>query len=72
MFEIGKRYTFVMLEGGEETERTRRVERYEHPLLKLEDVVTPEGHQYFTPGRSPGHIINVTSPNFVSAVLFED
>ncbi len=60
-----------MLSDGDETMFWGTVERYEPPLLKLADHVTPKGDPFFPPGTVPGQIINVTSPNFISAVLNE-
>ncbi len=81
MFEVGAKYEFRIIEGGDETQFWGTVESYEHPLIKLADtpamrsemansednfslafVEDPDG----TP--TPGAIINVTSPNFISAV----
>lgn len=77
MFEVGKRYEFKMLEDGEVT-FWGVVESYEPPLLKLADN-PPMRIRFTAPGTgkpsedvhtapTPGRIINVTSPNFVSAV----
>jgi hypothetical protein len=71
MFEVGKRYTIRMIEGGDESSSSRVVERYEHPLLKFADTQIPD--HLAPPGAKgvviSGEIINVTSPNFISAVL---
>ncbi len=78
MFEIGAQYKFCMIEGGDEVTFVGTVKEYEHPLIKLEDTpsiavryISPEGSRklpesHTTPSQ-PGRIINVTSPNFVSA-----
>lgn len=59
IFEVGKRYTITMVEGGDEGSLDYWIASFEHPLLKL---------------RNP-HIrdivVNVMSPNFVSAQLSE-
>ncbi|KEC75399.1 UNVERIFIED_ORG: hypothetical protein GGD51_002494 [Rhizobium esperanzae] len=81
MFEVGSKYEFRMIEGGDEVLFWGSVVSYEHPLVKLEDtpalksqttstddgfsisiVDDPEGRPTF------GAIINITSPNFISAV----
>ncbi|QIO73934.1 hypothetical protein HA459_18710 [Rhizobium leguminosarum bv. trifolii] len=81
MFEVGKKYEFRIIEGGDEIVFWGTIESYEHPLLKLQDtramksevireessmsisfVEDPEGKVY------RGRIINVISPNFISAV----
>ncbi|WCR16993.1 hypothetical protein [Paracoccus alcaliphilus] len=83
MFEVGKRYEFRVIEGGDEVSFTGRIEKYEHPLLKLEDTAVealkiiltgPDGEDAKPlsdmPARTfPGRIINVISPNFISAVI---
>lgn len=38
MFEIGKRYSFVMIMDGEESSFSGHIERYDHPLVKLADT----------------------------------
>ncbi len=77
MFEIGARYEFCMIEGGNEVVFWDTVTEYEHPLIKLkgsptinisvalEDSEKASKSKTF-PGQ-PGRIINVTSSNFVSA-----
>lgn len=65
MFEIDQEYEFNMIKGGDETRFWGKVERYEHPLLKLRDT-TLDVNGVKTLLR--GEIINVTSPNFISAV----
>ncbi|MBN9567413.1 MAG: hypothetical protein J0H79_07390 [Alphaproteobacteria bacterium] len=72
MFEVGKKYEFRIIEAGDETTLWGVVERYEHPLIQLArkpslDIHT--GKDKITLGGAPGRIINVTSPNFISAVL---
>ncbi len=79
MFEVGRRYEFRTIEAGVETISWGIVERYEFPLLKLQDVeafTTLSGVDLDTLesmrrsiGSDSGRIINVTSPLFVSAVL---
>ncbi|WP_267550356.1 hypothetical protein [Rhizobium rhizogenes] len=79
MFEVGKSYEFRIIEGGEEKLIWGKVERYEHPLVKLEDE-KPITVQFVTsldiPAKeetiydgAPGRIINVTSANFIGAQL---
>ena len=65
MFEVGKRYEIRMLANGSEILMFATVEKYEHPLVKLNDVMG--GDQGI-----PGDIVNVTSPNFISATLQTD
>lgn len=89
MFELGRRYEFKMTIGGAETTFWGEIESYEHPLIKLADVLPEpfdgpeildhEGNPIVEPpllaGADkvfPGKIINVTSPNFISAVLDQD
>lgn len=78
MFTVGKRYEFRVIEGGEETRFWGVVEKYEYPLLKLEDfdaklevrLVPPEGRastKKVGSAKVAGRILNVTSPSFVSA-----
>lgn len=69
MFEVGKTYKITMIEGGAESTRWGKIEKYEHPLIKTADHVTPKDHPYFPPGTIPGQIINVTSSSFVMAEL---
>lgn len=73
MFIVGKRYEIRMIEGGDECSFVRVVEKYEHPLVKFADVDIPP--DFGPPGYEgsviPGEIINVTSPNFISAVIKE-
>ena len=66
MFELGKRYEIRMIVDGVETMMWQTVEKYEHPLLKFADV-QPEKPYLERP--IFGEVINVTSPNFISAVL---
>jgi hypothetical protein len=77
MFEVGKKYEFHMLEAGDDVTFWGTIERYEHPLIKLEDTdalsisfgdIHGEGDVSAEMPATPGRIINVTSPNFVSAV----
>lgn len=83
MFQVGKHYEFRMIEGDDEIQFWGDVEAYEHPLLKLKDTPErpipirlmhgdapgeqPAQAPQMVP-RQPGQIINVTSPNFISAV----
>lgn len=74
MFEVGKRYRIRMIEGGDEVSFSRVIEKYDHPLVKFADVeplrdFAPPGDKGGKP--MPGEIVNVTSPNFISAVLSE-
>ncbi len=69
MFEVGKRYDFRMLVGGEETSSSGLVERYDHPLLKTADVDFSADSKFFPGGIVKGEIINVTSPAFIGATL---
>lgn len=70
MFKAGKTYEVRMIVGGEETTMWCTVESYEHPLVKFADVTLSisdfggSSHMKVI----PGEIINVTSPNFISAV----
>lgn len=59
-------YKIQMIEGGDEMTMWGTVEKYEHPLIKLADVGPIED---YTDKTIPGPIINVTSPNFISAVV---
>ncbi len=83
MFKVGKFYDFRMIEDGDEVRFGGYVEAYEHPLLKLEGGPERENPVRLMPGPAPGEaaptspgkipgypgqIINVTSPNFISAV----
>ena len=82
MFEVGKRYEIHFIENGDEPTMWRTVERYEHPLVKFADmqpvrvIITglPEQLPAAAPPTKPipGEIFNVTSPNFISAVLKND
>lgn len=80
MFKVGANYEFHMLEAGDDVTFWGTIETYEHPLIKLEDTKMPEVHivahetgeivrKLGNDGKVyPGQIINVTSPNFISAV----
>lgn len=78
MFKVGVNYEFRMLKGGDETLFWGEIESYEHPLIKLKDVDPVHLHVREPDGSTivdmktakgiPGEIINVTSPNFISAV----
>lgn len=71
MFKVGAKYKFHMLENGGEVTFGGTIETYEHPLIKLEDtrviIRSMDGGEDQS-NIYPGAIINVTSPNFVSAV----
>ena len=72
MFEIGQKYEFRMIEGGAETMFWGTIETYEHPLVKIADseplTINYGGETKTEIPSYPGQIINVTSPNFISAV----
>jgi hypothetical protein len=81
MFEVGKRYEFKMVDEDGHRTFWGVVERYEHPLLKLEDTKMSKVRIHLRPSQGPaseqtiggdetypGEIINVTSSSFVSAV----
>lgn len=78
MFEDGKRYEFRMIEDGGEVTFWGVIASYEHPLIKLADsepitlvtsiYETGETVRETAIPSHPGRIINVTSPNFVSAI----
>ncbi len=83
MFKVGAHYEFRMIEGDDEVQFGGEVEAYEPPLLKLKDTPEHPFPIQFMPGnapgeqppqapqmipRQPGQIINVTSPNFISAL----
>lgn len=79
MFEVGKRYEFRMIEGGDEVLFWGKIDKYEHPLIKLADdepgglKITGEDGALISELKMEapirGRIINVISPNFVSAEL---
>ncbi len=74
MFEVGKRYVIRMIVHGDEFLMSRTVESYDHPLVKFADIVMP---QHFLPVGAMAttirrEILNVTSPNFISAVLQDE
>jgi hypothetical protein len=71
MFEVGKRYGVRMIIDGEETISWRTIECYEHPLLKFADVNVRSQESHLPDTTLRGEIINVTSPNFISAVRYE-
>ncbi len=74
------RYEIRMIEGGDEVLFWGTVESYEHPLIKMEDTPAYTSATTDTDGfsislvadpngkPSYGAIINVTSPNFISAL----
>ncbi|WP_143271065.1 hypothetical protein [Bradyrhizobium brasilense] len=57
MFEVGKRYTIHMIEGGSEGYSDWVVVSAELPLIKIRSGYTPD------------RIVNTTSPMFVRAEL---
>jgi hypothetical protein len=80
MFEVGKLYKFRMVQGDNEIMFWGVVETYEHPLVQLQDTgpitIRVVGVDSDEPveeesisGPFPGRIINVTSPNFIGAVM---
>lgn len=72
MFEVGKNYEIRMIIGGEETTLWRAVEKYEHPLVKFADAHFDAKNDYLPASTIRGEIVNVTSPNFISAVIQDD
>lgn len=62
MFEAEKTYHFRIVQDGVETEFAGTVESYDGQLIKLLDYKLEDGDVI------NGAIINVRSPNFVSAV----
>jgi hypothetical protein len=68
VFQVGKRYEIRMIIGGEETMSWGTIERYEHPLLKFADVNVRALESHLPDTTLCGEIVNVTSPNFISAV----
>ena len=71
MFEVGKNYEFRMIEGGDEVMFWGQVETYDPPLIKLFDVNINLNISQTSVQKSQlisGRIINVSSPNFISAV----
>lgn len=71
MFEVGRRYEFHTREADEEVMFWGVVEKYDHPLVKLADTPALVTGNRFGDETIPGAIINVTSPNFVRAVIDE-
>ena len=69
MFEAGKKYEIKMIIDSEETTMWRTVENYEHPLIKFADVHSKAVGEFLKPKILHGEIINVTSPNFISAKI---
>lgn len=74
MFEVGKRYQFRIIEGGDEGTFSGVVEAYNHPLVMLAShKISPKFAPGLAPGETerrdtiPGKIINVTSVHFISA-----
>jgi len=68
MFEVGRRYEVRMIIDGGETIMWRIVEKYEHPLLKFADAHFDAKNEYLPASTVRGEIVNVSSPNFISAV----
>ena len=81
MFEVGRHYEFKMIEDGDEVTFWGEVAAYDHPLLRLADgrmaiqlvadapfEVVERAKRQEEASVVPGRIINVTSPNFVSAI----
>ena len=66
MFEVGRNYEIRMIIDGVETTMWQTIERYEHPLLKFADV-TINAENGLPTRTIKGEIVNVTSPNFISA-----
>lgn len=82
MFDVGSKYEFRTIQGGDEVSFRGIIETYEHPLIKLRDI--PAVKTEVTKGddgsmsvafnedpngkRTPGAVLNVTSPNFIQAV----
>ncbi len=71
MFQVGKKYEVRMIIGGEETTMWRTVESYEHPMVKFADVKFDGRNEFLPAGTLWGEIVNITSPNFISAVECE-
>lgn len=72
MFVVGKEYEFHLLEGEDEITMHGTIEKYEHPLIKCADIHFSKDSA-FMPGKTvPGQIINVTSPQFIRAVMTVD
>jgi hypothetical protein len=61
-----------MIVDGEDALIWRIVEKYEHPLVKFADVHAKPVNEFLKERTTPGEIVNVTSLNFVSAVLQAD
>lgn len=83
MFEVGAKYEFHMVEGEGTVSFVGIVEEYEHPLIKLKDSppmkihmdlgdVSDKGAYSSNIPSKLGQIINVTSPQFVSAQRLKD
>lgn len=72
MFEVGKEYEVRMLSGSDEVTMWRTVECYEHPLLKFADIEHAGRGEFLKARVVRGEIVNVTSPNFISAVIHRD
>lgn len=68
MFEAGKRYEIRMIIGGDETTMWRTVEKCEHLLVKFADSHFDAKNDYLAAKTVRGEIVDVTSPNFISAV----
>lgn len=70
-FEAGKRYDIRLMVDGDENCLNRTVEWYSFPMLKLADIVPDKESKFFSGNERTvyGELINITSQNFVSAVL---
>ncbi|ABD88089.1 hypothetical protein [Rhodopseudomonas palustris] len=69
LFEVGKRYEFRMIIDGEETRFWRTIAQYQHPMVKFADVESKAVNELLKAKTLHGEIINVTSPNFISATI---
>lgn len=69
MFEVGKKYEIKMIIDGQESTFWRTVEKYDHPLVKFADVEPKQFNEFLATQRLRGEIVNITSPNFISALV---
>jgi hypothetical protein len=69
MFEVGKKYEIRMIIGGQETTLWRTVESYDHPMVKFADAHFKKRNDFLPEKTLRGEIVNITSPNFISATL---
>lgn len=67
MFEVGKSYEIRMIIDGSESTAILTVEKYEHPLVKFADTHIEIRGSYPAAHTVQGAIVNITSPNFISA-----